>query len=402
MTKRTFGITMMAAACATLSLACDDSTSKKDAALDAESDASADSSSDAGTADDSGDAAEQSDATDATLAIDAGDDSGLTTLQARGKYLVDVVVACGDCHTPQGPMGPDLTMYLAGNPDFAVLPNGDKLGTRNLTNDVTGLKNRTEDEIKNMFQNGMRPLDTGGTEALNPIMPYYLFHNMEDADASAIVAYLRTVPAVSHMIPRRGASFDVQTPAAPLNLDNVPVPADTFPEKDSAMRGRYLAARSGLCIECHTKHLMPGSATVLDEAHVFEGMEDFSAFFASTLMIHPVSKNLTSDNETGLGTWSAMDIANVLSMGKAKDGSGICPPMPIAAYHNLQPDDATDIVNYIRSLPPKTSMIVDMCSFPPTSAAGDGGSSDGATDTAPDTAPATDAAADVAADAGTD
>ena len=119
----------------------------------------------------------------------SGGGGGLTALQARGQYIVDHVAACGDCHTPMGQNGPVPGMYLAGNPSFIALPNGDKLGSRNLTNDETGLKNRTDAEIKDMFQNGMRPTATG-MEPLNPVMPYYVFHNMTDADANAIVAYL--------------------------------------------------------------------------------------------------------------------------------------------------------------------------------------------------------------------
>ncbi len=145
-------------------------------------------------------------------------DGGLAALQARGNYLVNAVIACSDCHTPQLPTGgPDMTKFLAGNPTFVKLPNGDALGTRNLTNDETGLKNRTDDEIKNMFLNGIRPTATG-MEALNPVMPYYVFHNMKAADADAIVAYLRTVPAVSNTIPRRALAFDVPAAAPPLTL----------------------------------------------------------------------------------------------------------------------------------------------------------------------------------------
>ena len=140
-----------------------------------------------------------------------GAGGGLTTVELRGQYLVDHVFACGDCHTPQGPTGPVAGKYLAGNADFVALPTGDKLGSRNLTNDATGLKNRSDDEIKNMFRNGTRPAATG-SEPLNPIMPYYVFHNVTDADADAIVAYLRTVPAVVNDIPRRGATFDVPRP----------------------------------------------------------------------------------------------------------------------------------------------------------------------------------------------
>src|SRR5579863_817770 len=150
----------------------------------------------------------------------------LTAKQARGEYLVDAVNACGDCHTPQTATGPDLTHYLAGNATFIQLPTGDALPTRNLTNDPTGLMNRTDDEIKNMFQNGVRPTATG-SDALNPVMPYYVFHNMDADDADAIVAYLRTVPGVNNSIPRRAASFDVPAPAPPLDVTKLPAPPAT-------------------------------------------------------------------------------------------------------------------------------------------------------------------------------
>jgi cytochrome c553 len=299
----------------------------------------------------------------------------LTTKQMRGEYLVDHVNACGDCHTPQGQNGPIPGMYLAGNPTFITMPNGDALPTRNLTNDPTGLMNRTDDEIKNMFLNGLRPTATG-SEPLNPVMPYYVFHNMDADDADAIVAYLRTVPGVNNTIPRRAASFDVSSPAPPLDVTKLPSPPADYPNLASAQRGQYLAARGGICVECHTKHLAPGSPTVLDETAFFEGGEDFSSLFATTLMIHPVSKNLTSDVATGLGNWSVSDIVTALKQGKAKDGTGICPPMPVGpngAFGGLHDDDANDIANYIHSLPPKSNMIVDMCVWPPGSAGGAGG-----------------------------
>jgi cytochrome c553 len=303
----------------------------------------------------------------------------------RGDYIVNHVAACPDCHTPQGPMGPVAGMFLAGNPAFVTLPNGDMLGSRNLTNDVTGLKNRTDAEIKNMFQNGLRPTATG-MEPLNPVMPYYIFHNMTDADADAVVAYLRTVPAVTNDIPRRGASFDLPAPAPPLTETAIPMPLATDLNYESALRGRYLASKAGVCVECHTKHLDPAimSATVLDEAKLFAGGEDFSALFASSLMIHPISKNLTSDATTGLGTWTAEDIVTALTQGTAKDGTGICPPMPVGprgAFGMLYPQDAMDIANYIKSLPAISNAIDDMCVFPPmmggAGGAGGGGGAGG-------------------------
>ncbi|MEZ5904067.1 MAG: hypothetical protein R3C69_02830 [Geminicoccaceae bacterium] len=32
----------------------------------------------------------------------------------RGRYLVETIAACGNCHTPMGPDGPDASRHLAG------------------------------------------------------------------------------------------------------------------------------------------------------------------------------------------------------------------------------------------------------------------------------------------------
>jgi hypothetical protein len=298
---------------------------------------------------------------------------GLAALQARGKYLVDVAIACGDCHTPRLPGGtPDMTKYLAGNAMFAVGPGGAALGSRNLTNDETGLKNRTDDEIKNMILNGVRPTQTG-TEPLNSVMPYYVLHNMTDGDANAIVAYLRTVPAVNNPIPRRGAFWDVAAPANPIDLSKVPMPGANAANRESALRGRYLTSQVGLCIECHTQHVM-GDPNVLAFDKVFAGGEDFSRVYANS-----ISKNLTSD-ATGLAQWSTDEIVAALKQGVSRDNKPLCPPMPagpMGAYGHLDPQDATDIANYLKSLPPIANDLPGMCVFPPPPANGGAGGGGG-------------------------
>jgi cytochrome c553 len=350
---------------------------------------------------------------DAAATGDAATGTALTPQQARGEYLVDHVIACPDCHTPTDAMGrPVPGKYMSGTKCFIMLPNGDCLHTRNLTNHETGLKNRTADEIKNMFLNGIRPPATSGgaadagagPTALNPVMPYYVFHNMDGDDADAIVAYLRTIPGVENALPARGPSFDVPAPAPYLDPNVIPLPKADAPNKESAMHGRYLASKIGLCVECHTQHNM-GPGDPIMTAKLFQGGERFPF---PQFPVVPVSKNLTSDPATGLGNWSADDIVRVLKEGKDKDGKGICPPMPVGpmgAYGGLSYEDARDIANYIKSLPPATNQIIDMCSFPfpppPDGGAspGDGGaSSDAASST--DAPASTDGAMEVDAAAG--
>ena len=43
----------------------------------------------------------------------------------RGKYLVDTIGACGQCHTPRKGADPDMSMYLAGHPANAPYPKYD-------------------------------------------------------------------------------------------------------------------------------------------------------------------------------------------------------------------------------------------------------------------------------------
>jgi mono/diheme cytochrome c family protein len=284
-------------------------------------------------------------------------------LVARGDYLVNHVAACSDCHTPRDAMGvPDFAKFLSGAECFGQLPNGHCLHTRNLTNDETGLKNRTDDEIKTMIKDGIRPTATGD-EALFPAMPYYVFHNMRDEDLDAIVAYLRTVPAVEHAVPRSDEEFRVPGAAAPIDPELIPMPADDYPERASALRGRYLAGQVGICMECHTQHTMD-PAMLLDMDKVFAGGEEFDIGLPTV----PISKNLTSDSDTGLGEWEAADIVKVLKEGKDKNGDGICPPMPVGPmgpFGGLTDADALDIANFIKSLPPIVNEIDDVCVFPP-------------------------------------
>jgi mono/diheme cytochrome c family protein len=321
-------------------------------------------------------------------AVDTGSDTqpvdgGPGTLVARGKYLVDNIIACSDCHTPKTSSGePDLTKYLAGNATFVKLPNGDVLPSRNLTPDkATGIGSFTAAQIKHMFMDGVVPAGDGGTAALNSVMPYYVFHNMASTDADAIVAYLQSIPAVVNDVGTRSASFDVPAPSDYLDPATIPTPADTYPQKDSALRGRYLATEIGLCIECHTPHLQSGSKP-LDTGKYFWGGEDFSSFFAGTLNIHPVSANLTSDPATGLGNWTAAQIVTVLHQGVDDQGVGLCPPMPVGpsgAYGGITDQDALDIANYIKSLPPAVNDNGPACVWPTASQPMDGGGIDGAT-----------------------
>jgi len=307
---------------------------------------------------------------------DAGKDSTTDTATdspsaggdpVRGKYIVDTLASCGDCHTPRNPNGtPKMDQYLAGNDCFVGVDRGDAgpggpndppgcLSARNLTNHETGLKNRSDQEIRDMFQNGKRP--TG--DLLYPVMPYWVYHNMTDADANAVVAYLRTVPGVDHRSTSQ-APWNSPPPGAPPPIDLNKVyapPKDGNADYDSQMRGRYIAAVSAACIECHTPELKDVNPPTPDRSKWFAGNRIFKRADLHLPTNFPEeihSANLTSD-PTGLGGRSVADIVKAIKEGLEPDGGVVCPPMPaghLQPYSGITNEDATDIAKYLLSLPP--------------------------------------------------
>lgn len=113
---------------------------------------------------------------------------------ARGKYLT-AVMGCGDCHTPGTLYGaPDTTRLLAGSELGWKGPWGISF-PRNLTPDATGIGSWTEEQIVTAIREGRRPDGT----PLMPPMPWPSFAHLADEDAFAIAAYLKSIPAVSHV-----------------------------------------------------------------------------------------------------------------------------------------------------------------------------------------------------------
>lgn len=307
---------------------------------------------------------------DAAQTVDAAPPPDAADPAVRGKYLVDHVALCIDCHTPHNPDGSlDMDNYLAGVECFVDIDPGDTnvgcLHSRNLTNDATGLLNRTDAQIKEMFTNGLRP----NGDALIPVMPYWSYHNMTDDDMNAIVAYLRTVPAIVHAVPANQAPWTLPpAPAMPIPVASIPEPATTATNYESAMRGRYLAAMAGVCMECHTPELDPMTSPPrpMDISKPFAGGRSFPGLPMppfDTGVSH--SSNLTQ-HATGLEAWTAADVEKVLKQGLDKDGGVICPPMPagaMAAYGGLADADVTDIANYIMTLPGIDNTISGTCSI---------------------------------------
>ena len=113
----------------------------------------------------------------------------------RGKYLTDIV-GCSDCHSPldANNFQPVEAMRWAGGQAFPLDPaSAQVVYSKNMTSDPeTGIGSWSDEQIKLAITQG---IDNTG-KRLYPVMPYMTFNNMSDDDLDAIVAYLRTLPAI--------------------------------------------------------------------------------------------------------------------------------------------------------------------------------------------------------------
>ncbi len=116
----------------------------------------------------------------------------------RGKYLV-TVGGCNDCHTPGGLLNPDMTRMLGGGDvAFGIRGLGGAWVPPNLTPDKeTGLGNWTTEQIVTAITTGVRP----DGRVLAPWMPWKAFSQLSSADAQAIAAYLKSIPALKNPTP---------------------------------------------------------------------------------------------------------------------------------------------------------------------------------------------------------
>lgn len=106
--------------------------------------------------------------------------------QARGKYLVEQVGLCADCHTPRGPGGVfDQSRWLQGAPlGFAAtvpMPAWAEFAPA-----IAGLPNYTDEQALAFLTAGRTPHG----RPLRPPMPEYRF---SPEDAAAVLAYLRAL-----------------------------------------------------------------------------------------------------------------------------------------------------------------------------------------------------------------
>jgi mono/diheme cytochrome c family protein len=272
-----------------------------------------------------------------------------TPAQERGRYLVTTVMACGNCHTPKDADGRPVAgkELSGGGVSFDIPPFA---GTApNITPDrETGIGLWTDDDIKRAITQGTRP--NHGPLAGKPLgdpMAANFFKALLPADLDAVVAYLRSVPAVRNAMPP-------PTYRMPVRREAFAEADRGFTERDltdKVRRGAYLATIAH-CLECHT----PMERGVLQlETSLGAGGRPFLPSFVKGLPESwkgAVSRNITPHPEQGLGRWTDAEIKRAITQGIGRDGRKLELPMAFSWYAGIRDEDLDAIVAYLRSLPP--------------------------------------------------
>ncbi len=250
----------------------------------------------------------------------------------RGEYLVRGPMSCGNCHTPQGPEGPDMSMELAGGPAMS----DPMLGTAQPPNITPAgpIGQWSDDELRKAIREGIRP----DGSLIGPPMPIGLYRELSDTDLDAIVAFLRTVKPVENATPPSAYTIPLP-PAYGPPVEHV---AD-IPRGPTVEYGKYMAGPIAHCVECHTP--MGPQGPMYDTALGQGGFEFPGPWGVS------VASNITSSAD-GLKDYTDAEIAAMITDGVRPDGARMMPPMPYAWLAQMTPGDLQAVIAYLRTLPP--------------------------------------------------
>jgi hypothetical protein len=265
----------------------------------------------------------------------------------RGGYLVNTIMACGNCHTPRDAGGRTIAEKAFSGGGLTFTTPAFIATAPNITPDAeTGIGSWSDAEIKRALVEGMRP-DHGRLAGvpLAAIMPANFYRALLADDLDAIVAYLRTVKPIRN--------------EAPDPVYKAPVRRDSYPDAeagfDKAMladpvrRGAYLVS-IGHCMECHSAWS--------------RGVSDFKNGLGRGGRVFPVREgspdgspgstaaNITSDPTAGIGAWTDHEIGRAITHGIARDGRILKPPMAYGYYAGLKQSDLADLIAYLRTVPP--------------------------------------------------
>lgn len=256
----------------------------------------------------------------------------------RGAYLF-AAAGCLGCHTDVPNKGPQLAGGRALKTPFGTFY------TPNITADTeTGIGGWSDQDFIGALRDGLSPAG----DHLYPAFPYPSYTHMREEDMLAIKAYIFSLPAVRQENRAHDLGFPYSWRATLgvwkwLNF----TPGEIAPDADRSSswnRGAYLVEALTHCGECHTpRGALGGLERDLWLAGTTDGPDGEKV------------PNITPDQTTGIGAWSANQITGALRSGLLPDGDVVGSVMGEVVENStsrMTPEDRAAIAEYLQTLPP--------------------------------------------------
>ena len=249
----------------------------------------------------------------------------------RGEYLVQGPAGCGNCHTPFGEGGLDMSMDLSGrlveqNEMFTAIAPNITPGSR--------VASWSDEELARAIREGIRP----DGSLIGPPMPFAVYRGLSDDDLISMVMYLRTVPGQE--VEQPASTYYIPLPPAygpPVTSVSAPAPGP------NAEWGAYVAGPVAHCMECHTPF---GPKGPMLDTHLGAGGFEFHGPWGVS-----VASNITP-HEHGIAAYSDEELGDMIAKGTRPDGAPMLPPMPYGYLARMTEEDLAAVIAYLRSLEP--------------------------------------------------
>jgi mono/diheme cytochrome c family protein len=251
----------------------------------------------------------------------------------RGQYLV-AAGDCMSCHLRDG--GEPFAGGLALETPFGLIYSS------NITSDrETGIGGWTSEQFYRAMHDGIG----ARRENLYPAFPYPWFRQVSRADTDAILAYLKTTPAVRYTPPENELRFPLNYRPLVKGWNLLYLKADEFKASPTRSpewnRGAYLVNGLGHCSGCHTPKSQLGADL---SAKAFHGGNLDSW----------VAPDLTPNGRSGLGGWGLEDISEYLKTGRNAHAGAAGAMADVVTYSTslLTDADRRAVAVYLQSLTP--------------------------------------------------
>ena len=162
---------------------------------------------------------------------------------ARGRYLVEALMACDNCHTPRGPDGYEMSLRFSGGSQVFSEKDYTVRGSNISPDQRAGIGAWSDTQIRAAIIDGVGP-----TGRLAPVMPSESYRVLTPQDLEAIIDFLRAAAPVSANLPPQQKRGTLEPrPAIP----GAEAPFTDADLSDRLKRGLYLASMAR-CMSCHT------------------------------------------------------------------------------------------------------------------------------------------------------